>query len=118
VSPHRIRLRKPWKYEACEAEARWRRRFGRPTGLGPDTTVSLVVENAAAPLHIRLNGELLGRVSRQGEAGRFVVTNRLLLQNELAILTDEALPASHGIDPLSPPADVCLEILSNKGYDD
>jgi len=96
--------------------ALWRRRFGRPTGLGPDATVWLVVENASAPLLVRLNGDLLGRISGQGRAGRFDVTDRLLAHNEAAILTEPLSAPSDESQP-SPPADVCLEIVSGKGYD-
>ena len=111
---HRIRLREPWQWESPEAAALWRRRFGRPTGLGPDTTVWLVVENASAPLVVQWNGDLLGPVSGVARAARFDVTARLLARNEVTIMLEQALRPSEGISP-GLPADVCLEIVSGKG---
>jgi hypothetical protein len=71
-----------------------------------------VVENATVSLLVRLNGELLGRVSGDEGAGRFDVTDRLLARNELTLVNGPVSTPSDEIRP-SPPAEVCLEIAGD-----
>lgn len=112
MTHHRIRLRDPWRCELADPAALWRRKFGRPAGLDPETEVWLVVENARGPLSVRLNGELLGRVCGQGGSGRFQVADRLLARNEVAIVAESLSATAEAIEP-RPPADVCLEIVAD-----
>jgi hypothetical protein len=82
--PHRIHLRKPWDVEPLDAgRARLRRRFGRPTNLGPEEHVWLTYEDAPAGASLWLNGTLIGR--RDGPAGpfEFDVTEQLRERNEV-----------------------------------
>jgi hypothetical protein len=111
VTRHRIRLREPWQREPGRV-ALWRRRFGRPTGLGPQTEVWLVVENARVRLSVRLNGESLGRISGEAGSGRFEIAGRLLVRNEIAITAELPSMPVEEVQP-SPPADVCLEIVAD-----
>ena len=110
MNRHRIRLREPWQCEREPSVALWRRKFGRPTGLGPGTKVWLAVENARAPLLVHLNGDLLGQVASEGGSGRFDVTDRLLARNELATAAESPSTPGEEVQP-SLPADVCLEIV-------
>ncbi len=110
MTRHRIRLREPWQCVLEPPVARWRRKFGRPTGLGPGTKVWLVVEDARVALSVHLNGALLGHVASDGGSGRFDVTDRLLARNELAIAAESPSAPGEEVQP-SLPADVCLEIV-------
>lgn len=74
---HRIRLRKPWGSEAIAGAICWRRRFGRPTGLGAADRLWIVVENLPQAGSIALNGVLLGPLVARAACGRFEVTGRL-----------------------------------------
>jgi hypothetical protein len=86
VEPHRIRLRKPWQCQPTEHGVVWHRRFGRPTGLGPAETVSLVVEGIAAAGTVELNGQPLGRLFPAGAPQWFNVTGKLAERNEVSIV--------------------------------
>ncbi len=98
---------------------RYRRRFGRPTHLGADECVLLVVPPLTAPADVRINGTLLGQVEPHGGAGRFDITGRLKNRNELWIdllrQPGEQAPAPD----LSESATdvVCLEIGPRAGSD-
>jgi beta-galactosidase/beta-glucuronidase len=111
---HRIRLRHPWLCEPQPDAVVWRRRFNRPTGLGPEERVFLVVERLATPGTIVLNGQPLGQI--RGEAGpqSFDVTDTLELSNELTLRLQSPPPDDpHRSSSL--PGEVCLEIHSAEG---
>lgn len=111
-SPHRIRLRRPWRCESAENAVRWWRAFQRPTGLAGGACVAAVVEDLAAPGRLWLNGVLLGELA--GADGRFDVTGRLAARNELMIeIPHLPPPASPAGD--DPPAAVFLEITEPPG---
>ena len=109
---HRIYLRKPWSREQLEGTAIWRRRFGRPTGVGPHEQVWIVVEGRPGDALVALNGQPLGRTGGAC-AARWDVTGRLQSRNELAIHVESA---EAGVAPAhEPPAEICLEITSPEG---
>lgn len=91
---------------------RYRRRFGRPTHLGPDECILLVVPPLTAPADVRINGTLLGQVEPHGRAGRFDITERLKDRNELWIdlLRQPGEQAPTPDQPSSDATTVCLEI--------
>ena len=88
---HSIRLRDAWESEpvrgAAAGRVRLRRRFGRPTGLESGDVVWLVVEGAAPPGVVTLNGHQLGEAG-QGTPGRFDVTDHLAERNCVTIEVD------------------------------
>jgi hypothetical protein len=108
---HRIRLRKPWGSEVIAGAICWRRRFGRPTGLGAADRLWIVVENLPQAGSIALNGVLLGALGGGAACGRFEVTGRLDARNELLLRLqtpgDAHLPSSG-----SPPGEISIEIQS------
>lgn len=108
MSVHRIRLRRPWQCEPAAGGACWRRTFHRPTGLGPQRRVWMVIEPVAGTGSVSLNGCPLGPLSGGHAASRFDVSDRLLPRNEMAIVLQTEPPAetSRG----KPPGGVFLEI--------
>ncbi len=87
---HSIRLREPWESEPVDGDSgrvRLCRRFGRPTGLGPSDVVWLVVEGAASPGVVAINGRLLGEAG-PGTPVRFDVTSELAERNRVTIEVD------------------------------
>ena len=110
MNTHRIRLRRPWGREPSGEGVRWRRPFNRPTGLGPQSRVWIVVEGISSEGDVLLNGRRLGRITASGgQAWRVEVSGLLALHNELvlevaAAETDAKGPAD------SPPGEVALEI--------
>ncbi len=109
-SAHRIRLRRPWQFQATAGEVRWARRFNRPSGLGRDEQVWLVCEGFAdGPLGVALNGQSLGTLPGDGTAGRFEITARLAPRNEVRLEgAKRSARATWAGD--QPPGEVCLEI--------
>ncbi len=108
---HRIRLRKPWGSEVTVGAICWRRRFGRPSGLGAADRLWIVVENLPQAGSIALNGVLLGALSGGTACGRFEVTGRLDAPNELLLRLQtpgDAQRPSFG----SPPGEISIEIQS------
>ena len=106
---HRIRLSKPWQREATTAGVLWRRKFGRPSGLGDQQTVWVGVEGMLPGGSVALNGEMLGRLPDLGAGGRYDVTRRLRPRNELQILLEGvAMPEESAT---APPGEVFIEIL-------
>jgi len=107
---HRIRLRRPWQFQATADRFRWTRRFNRPSGLGPGEQVWLVCEGFAyGPLGVVLNGRPLGTLPGGGAAGRFEITGSLALQNEVLLEgAKQSVPEMLAGD--QPPGKVCLEI--------
>jgi len=114
VTLHRIRLRRPWQCEPAGEGACWRRRFHRPTGLGPDTQVWIVLGGFSAAGTMRLNGQALGRLDPERPECRFDATGAMCPENELAIDLDAPAPAAlpKGADP---PGEVALEIDRKRG---
>jgi hypothetical protein len=108
---HRIRLRKPWDAEVIAEAVCWRRRFGRPTGLGAADRLWIVVENLPLAGSIELNGALLGAIGGAAASGRFEVTGRLDARNELLLRLQipggASLPSSG-----NPPGEISIEIQS------
>jgi hypothetical protein len=111
MATHRIRLRKPWASQRTAAAVCWRRRFGRPTGLGAADRLWIVVENLPEAASVELNGVLLGALGGGTACGRFEVTGRLDARNELLLRLQtpgDAGPPSSG----NPPGDISIEIQS------
>jgi hypothetical protein len=108
---HRIRLRKPWQREATAGGVVWRRRFGRPSGLGVGQTVCVCVEGVPSEGSVTLNGQRLGPLPSPHTSARYDVTRRLLARNELSIHLEEAREATA---TEAPPGEVCLEICSDQ----
>jgi hypothetical protein len=107
---HRIRLRRPWQFQATAGTARWTRRFNRPGRLGADERVWLVCEGfAGGPLGVALNGQPLGTLPGCGTAGRFEITGALAPRNEL-LLEGAEHAGSPALSGDQPPGEVCLEI--------
>src|SRR5262249_19649058 len=88
-SAHRIRLRGPWDVRPHAADVpagrmtvpgtlrnggwagfagrvSFYRRFGRPSNLSPGETVRLVFEHVVGPTGVRLNEEVLARLTGSG----------------------------------------------------
>lgn len=109
MKSHRIRLRKPWKSERRAEGHCFCRRFGRPTGLNPQTRVWMVLEAFQAAGSVALNGQQLGRLSGGADLCRFDVTERLETRNEL-VITLETTPSPGETAATSPHGEVFLEI--------
>lgn len=106
---HRIRLRRPWRHEATAQAVVWRRRFGRPSGLGDADTVWVCVDGTSLEGAVALNGQFLGFLPIPGTRARYDVSRQLLDRNELSVLTG----TPHGMeDAATPPAEISLEICS------
>src|SRR5688500_9353090 len=95
---HSIRLREPWQCSTVDEITRFRRRFGKRTGLEADDRVELVVEGNANKTRITLNGSLIH--SGSVAAMHCDITKLLLPRNELVI------------ECASQPNDVRLEIYT------
>jgi len=107
---HRIRLRRPWQFQATPGRVRWIRRFNRPSHLGPDEQVWLVCEGlAGGPLDVALNGRALGTLPGDGTAGQFEITAALASRNEL-LLEGAKQSGPQIATGDQPPVEVCLEI--------
>jgi hypothetical protein len=109
MGAHRIRLRKPWHFRQTAQGISWQRAFHRPTGLGPEDRVWIVLDGIAGPGTVSLNDRPLGRLSGEVSDYRLDATGFLLPRNELAITLERASEPSDS-DPLSPAGDVYLEI--------
>ncbi|NLX97029.1 MAG: hypothetical protein GXY83_12715 [Rhodopirellula sp.] len=107
MSVHRIRLREPWRHLRVEGNVQWRRKFNRPSGLGPEQRIWIEVKNRSRGVAVYLNGRHLGETPAGAEAVRFELTGLLDLHNEITLMSTDApqrLPS-----PL--PAEVSLEIV-------
>jgi hypothetical protein len=111
MNVHRIRLRGPWSCDPAPEGIRWRRRFGRPTGLQPQQSVWIAVEGIVQPGSVALNGRILGRLGVPGSepVARFEVSGSLLPRNELCIRLENG-PASN----LGPTGEIRLEIQEDE----
>lgn len=109
--PHRIRLRRPWRYESDGAVHRWRRVFHEPTGLDAAHQVWLVIQSLPSPSTITLNGERLGQ-RESSDTQRFNITTSVRLNNELAI---EVTEPTFEVPRDAPPCEVTLEIVEAAG---
>jgi hypothetical protein len=96
---HTIRLRDPWDAtHQADGMVRFSRHFNRPTGLDGGDRVWLVIEGAAPPLAVSLNGHHVGQASRlpahiaatSGRESHYEITPLLQPRNKLEI----DLPAS------------------------
>lgn len=108
MNAHRIRLRKPWRREVTAEGVLWRRKFGRPTGVGAEQTVWVCVEGMPPGGSVAVNGEPLGRLPDLGTRGEYDVTQRLAGRNELQILLMKGLLVEG--DSSTPPGEAFLEI--------
>jgi hypothetical protein len=93
--------------EDFRGRARYVRRFGLPTNLEPQETVTLVFGEVESQATIELNGTLLGEQRKADGERRYEVTQLLKLRNELRIVV-EARDAVGGIL-----GEVKLEIASD-----
>ena len=92
--PGRVQLPADWGATLgadFRGRVRYRRGFGRPTGLSPSDRVWLVLERLDAWGEVTLNGDVLGRAGAAGEFARFEVTDRLAERNLLLVVVE--LPA-------------------------
>jgi len=108
---HRIRLRKPWQREATADGMVWRRRFGRPSGLGVGHTVCVCVEGMPSEGSVTLNGRRLGPLPAPHASARYDVTRRLRARNELSIHLEQSRETAAAA---APSGEVCLEISSHE----
>jgi hypothetical protein len=117
---HRIRLRQPWECHREAVRIVWRRRFGRPTNLGPNEQVWLVVEGLAEAATAVLNNQALGSAS-PGHSAEWEITALLGDRNEAQLEFRSPSSLCSGPDTVSahqPPASVALEIrLSGRAAD-
>src|SRR5262245_39476979 len=109
-SAHRIRLRGPWDvrphsgdvpagrmtvpgtlrdggWAGFAGRVSFYRRFGRPSNLSPAETVWLVFERVVGSTEVRLNDELLARLT---QTGSFDVTDQLAERNTLEVTVEAA----------------------------
>ncbi len=110
ASPHVIRLRGPWEWEAVAGDVtaagrtqlpgawselvgddfrglvRYCRAFNRPTNLEPHERVWLVLAGLPGEMTLQLNGRPL-EGDASGEPRRFDITPLLALHNKLSIET-------------------------------
>jgi hypothetical protein len=108
---HTIRLRDPWDATPqADGTVRFTRHFNRPTGLESGDCVWLVIEGAAQPLAVTLNGNLVGQASRlpAHDSARYEITPLLQPRNKLEI----DLSSAPKIDALPALGEVRLEIES------
>lgn len=105
---HRIHLGNAWEPPATDAgpgvRTAWRRRFGRPSGLGVGTAVWLVIERPTA-CSLVLNGRPLppptaGCDYRHEVGGQIGPRNELLLSPAVTGAADARPPAGAGRLPL------------------
>ena len=104
---HAIRLRGPWRCQTsleepsqrCTVPGDWgellgddfrgeviySRNFGRPTGLEPEDSVELVIEQVDPQASVLLNGRLLGEIPPGGQAWRRSISDQLEARNELQV---------------------------------
>lgn len=115
-TPHRIRLRRPWRHEVEAARARYVRTFNRPSGLTPSTRVMLVVWGLPLTVVVSLNGQRLTAASIS-DAGsddpgqlRFDLGALLEAHNALMIEVRRVPGDAEALAPGEPPAAVWLEI--------
>ena len=111
MKPHRFRLRRPWQCEPAGGGVRWRRPFHRPTGLGPDVRVWIVLEGFSASGSVTLNGQALGRLDPDQPECRLDATESLRPQNDLTLDLDAPAPAAQP-NAGSAPGEVSLEIAT------
>jgi len=105
---HRIRLRKPWYREVTAQGFLWRRKFGRPTGIGAAETVWICFEGLPSGCELTLNAEPLGVSPNSEHRTEFNLTGILLARNEVEIRLPGDGTTAAGTE--SPPFSVYLEI--------
>ncbi len=108
---HRIRLRKPWCREVIGQEVSWRRKFGRPTGIGPAETVWICFEGLPSGCELAVNAEPLGVFTDPQSRTEFDLTGRLLARNEVEIRLSKNGTSIVGSS--APPGEVFLEIRTS-----
>ena len=85
------------------------RRFGQPTGIGPEEQLRIIVQSVEPSLQVFLNSQLLENQA-SGKAHSYDVTSLLAPRNELEIRLEipklDAIPAPEAL----PVGDVRLEI--------
>jgi len=81
-SAHRIRLQAAWRVTAGGAV--WIRPFGRPTGVGPEARIRLVIDRPS-PCAATLNGRSLPDVGGGSAPWRHDVSGELRDRNELRL---------------------------------
>jgi len=91
---HAIRLGDAWEQpERAGDHVRLLRRFGRPSGIGPDDRLLLVIASATVAADVRLNGAPLPPITAGAHRWEQDVTPLLRERNELVILIPAGLPA-------------------------
>jgi hypothetical protein len=134
VEPYRIRLRGPWEVTLIERDgtaeplrfayipAEWRelfgdragtgvfrRRFNRPTGLGPADEIWIVLTSVPGEVKFEINGRALSSCALTAERRAYDVTAELQEHNLIEVhVTDD--PAEHAGTPGGLWETVCLEI--------
>lgn len=83
VPLHCMQLRAPWRGETEGGRVTWRRRFHRPSRLGPEERVWLVIEGFCLGADVFLDAQPLGRLDVA--ATRFEITECLRDTSDLAI---------------------------------
>lgn len=84
---HRIRLGPPWEVSAADGRVTHRRKFGRPTNLGPGERVWLVLDAVPGPATVSLNDSPLGTA-----AGPFSTDITDLIRPRNEVVVDAAGP--------------------------
>ena len=112
-TPHRIRLRRPWQRRDADGRLCYARYFHRPTGIGPQDRVRLVLAGLEGTVELRLNGEQRARFeATPGAATAILITPRLAERNHLELLISAATAA---VAEDEPPGEVWLEIEPGAG---
>ncbi|MEX1095199.1 MAG: hypothetical protein WED34_04070 [Planctomycetales bacterium] len=101
-------------FGARPGRARFRRLFHRPTNVGPDERLYLVVERVAGAATVKLDGLHLGSIAVAGGDGEFEVTDLVRPNSELSIeLAHNPALAEAGSDRVW--ETVAIEVRSGSG---
>ena len=82
---HTINLRHAWTCGEISGGVRFRRRFHRPTGIGPEIAVDLVIAAPHPADHVCLNGARLSPKAYHKGVLRFRINEHLQRFNELIV---------------------------------
>lgn len=77
-----------WLGRDFRGEVRFQRRFGRPTGIWPNTKVELVIESVDWRTRISLNDRFLGSCHGAEAPWQRDITHLLLVKNRLTLEID------------------------------
>jgi hypothetical protein len=89
---HAIQLGAVWEppIPAADGGSVWTRRFGRPTGLGPDDRTLLVITRSAVAAGVTVNAVPLPPLAAGLDRWSYDVTPRLRDRNELVLVLSAA----------------------------